>query len=346
MGKVNANIVVNTVAASGADLTRPGGGRVLVTGDSKGFLRPKVKSIAIKPFIVETIADIDVTATASPTAATTYGFIIEQASADSQMNDLPKKFSVQVFTSIGVTATILGNALAAAVQGYIDSGELLATATAITSGNGGVTIGGVAGAPLVKVVQPVAMTAASGYAIVASTSTDFAAVAATKVVIVEVAATTGLVVGQLHNVTWTGAETINGRTGTQGAVLRVSAILSGPARVQYMAQSVSANITGEDGTLQRVASEAVGLGTDLVAERGIVGQNAAIVTTDTYHEVIVDYLEPTGSTMTQEDGTPIEKHYFINATASAANALALLTQFGYVRGYLNSAGSAADPLLL
>jgi len=348
MSKANINIVLNTVAASGADLTRPGGGRVLVTGDSKGFLRPKVKSITVKPFIVETLADIDVTATSSPAAATTYGFLIEQAASDSQMNKLPKKFTVQYLAPVGVTAAILGAAFTAQVQALIDSGELQATATVITGGNGGVTIAGVAGASLIKVTQPIAMTVANGYTVVASTATDFAAVAATGVVTVEVAATTGLAVGQLHYVTWTGAETINGKTGTQGVILRVSAILSGPARVQYIATSVSANITGEDGTLQRVASEAVGLGADIVAERGYLGQNADIVAANVYHEVVVDYLEPTGSTMTQEDGAPIEKHYFLSTTggSNAANALDLLTQFGYVDAYLNAAGNAADPLLM
>lgn len=343
--KANINIVVNSPAGA-ADLTRPGGGRVLVTGDSKGFLRPKVKSIVVKPFIVETLADIDVTSTASPAANTTYSFVIEQESAESQQNNSPKRFLVQYVAPTGVTATILGNALAAIVQGFIDSGELQATSTAITSGNGGVTVGGVAGKPLVKVIQPSNVTVASGWATVNSTSTDFAAVAATKTVTVEVASTSGLVVGQLHYITWTGSETINGKTGTQGTILRVSAILSGPARVQYVAQAVSADITGEDGTLQRVASEAVGLGSDLIAERGIVGQNADIVAATVYHEVVVDYLEPSGSTMTVEDGAPITKHYFIDGTNTPANGLALLTQFEYVKAYLDSAGSVADPLLL
>lgn len=344
MSKVNVNIVVNSPAGA-ADLTRPGQGRVLVTGDSKGFLRPKVNSIKVKPFIVETLADIDVTATAPPAVGTAYKFVIEQESAESQQNKQPKRYYITVVAT-STNATVFGNQVTAAVQGLIDSGELEATATVITSGNGGVTVGGVAGKPLVKVIQPVNMTVASGWAVVSSTSTDFAAVAATKVVTVEVAATTGLAVGQLHRVTWTGSETINGKTGTQGATLRVSAILSGPARVQYVAQSVSADITGADGTLQRIASEAEGLGSDLIAERGIVGQNADIVAATVYHEVVVDYLEPTGDTMTKEEGSPILKSYFIDATNTPANGLALLTQFEYVNAYLNSAGNAADPLLL
>lgn len=346
MSKANVNIVVNAPAASGADLTRPGQGRVLVTGDSKGFLRPKVKSIKISPFIVETLADIDVTATATPAVGTAYKFVIEQASAESQQNNQPNRYYITVVAT-STNTTVFGNQVAAAVQGLIDSGELKASVTAIASG---ATILGLAGEPLLKVIQPVNMTVASGWAVVPSTSTDFAAVAATKTVTVEVGSTSGLAVGQLHLVKWTGAETINGKTGTVGAILRVSAILTGPARVQYVAQAVSANITGADGTVQRVASEAEGKGSDLIAERGIVGQNADIVAADVYHEVVVDYLEPTGETQTKEEGSPIQKSYFINTNDGAsplgANALALLTQFEYVNGYLNSAGSAADPLLL
>ena len=345
MSKANVNIVVNAPAASGADLTRPGQGRVLVTGDSKGFLRPKVKSIKVNPFIVETLADIDVTATATPAVGTAYKFVIEQASSESQQNNQPNRYYITVVAT-STSATVFGNQVTAAVQGLIDSGALQATATAITSGNGGVTIAGVADKPLVQVFQGVNMTIANGWTVVSSTSTDFAAVAATKTVTVEVASTSGLAVGQLHLVKWTGAETINGKTGTVGAILRVSAILTGPARVQYVAQAVSANITGADGTVQRVASEAEGKGSDLIAERGIVGQNADIVAATVYHEVVVDYLEPTGETQTKEEGSPILKSYFIDASTSAANALDLLTQFEYVNGYLDSAGSAADPLLL
>ena len=348
MSKANVNIVVNAPAGA-ADLTRPGQGRVLVTGDSKGFLRPKVKSIKVKPFIVETRANIRVAATAAPAVGTAYKFVIEQASAESQQNNQPKRYYFTVVSTSTVVATFAAQ-VTAAVQGLIDSGELKATVTAYNSVNGGVDILGAANAGLLSVIQPVNMTVTSLLATVASTSTDFAAVAATKTVTVEVGSTSGLAVGQLHLVKWTGAETINGKTGTVGAILRVSAILTGPARVQYVAQAVSANITGADGTLQIVATEAEGKGSDLIAERGIVGQNADIVAADVYHEVVVDYLEPTGETQTKEEGSPIQKSYFINTNDGAsplgANALALLTQFEYVNGYLDSAGSAADPLLL
>ena len=349
MSKSLFNYVINTVAATAGDLTRPGNGLVLVTGDTVGFLRPKVSSISLKYFIVETLADIDVTVTNSLAANTQYRFVISQSQAGSMNGELPRFLTVDISFSSVPNATQAGNALAAAVQGFIDSGQLFATATAITTSNGGVTIAGLATYGLITVSQPINMTVANGYSTIASTSTDFAAVAATKTVTIEVAATTGLAVGQLHYITWTGAETINGATGTQGTILRVSAILTGPARVQYIAGAVSANITGADGTLQRVASEASGLGADIIAKRNVVGggnPNVDIVAANTYHEVVVSGLTPSGSTMTVGDGSPFEKHYFISATGSAANALLLMTQFSYVEQYLDSAGTAVDPLLL
>jgi hypothetical protein len=59
-----------------------------------------------------------------------------------------------------------------------------------------------------------------------------------------------------------------------------------------------------------------------------------IVSTNVYHEVIVKGGEPSGNTLSQQDFSPFEKHYFISSTASAANALTLLTQFEYVEQYL------------
>lgn len=338
----NVNIVVNNPAASGADLTRPGGGRVLVTGDSKGFLRPKVKSIRIKPFIVETVADIDVTATATPAVGTTYSFVIEQASPDSQQNDLPRRYTVEVVSNT-TSASAFGALVTAAVQAYITSGELQATATAITTSNGGVTIAGVAGAPLVRVVQPLNMTVANGYTPeTMGTGLSFSGLVAT----LTVAASSAYPVGSLVQVSnWTGGGLINGKTAAQGVILRVNTAPSGTT-LTAVALSQSGSFTGSGQVIQLVPSEAEGLGSDLTSERGIVGSNASIVAATNYHEVIVDYLEPTGESQTKEEGSPTTKRYFVDGTNTPANGLALLTQFEYVNAYLDSAGSAVDPLLL
>lgn len=354
--KANINIVVNSPAGA-ADLTRPGGGRVLVTGDPKGFLRPKVKSIVVKPFIKEVVANISVTATASPAANTTYSFLIEQESAESQQNNTPKRHLVQYVAPTGVTATILGNALAAIVQGFIDSGELEATSTAITSGNGGVAITGVTGKPLVKVIQPASVTvatllangASSGNLSASGTTITMAQNPTSNPTTLSPTPSAEFLafqVGQLVKLSgWTGTAVINGKTAAQGVILRVATVTSN-TNITFVAQSITGSISAAVTNFELIASEAEGLGSDLIAERGIVGQNADIVAATVYHEVVVDYLEPSGSTMTVEDGAPITKHYFIDATNTPANGLALLTQFGYVKSYLNSAGSAADPLLL
>jgi hypothetical protein len=267
--------------------------------------------------------------------------------------DLPKFLTIDLSFPTVPSSAVAGAAFAAAVQGFIDSGQLFATATAIvTPGAEGVNILGLATYGLITVSQPVNMSVASALASGSSTSTDFSGVAATGVLTMEVASTSGLVVGQLHEIGWTGnTELINGRTAAQKAIVRVSAILSAPARVQYQAQKLSANFTGDDATYQLLATEASGLGADIIAKRGITGggdPNVDIVSTSTYHEVVVSGLTPSGSTMTVGDGSPYERHYFVSTVdaGSNSNALDLMTQFSYVEQYLDSAGTAVDPLLL
>ena len=339
----NQIFVLNTVAASAADLSRLGGSRVKVTGDTQGFLRKHVESIKVKPFVVETLADIDVTATASPAANTTYRFLIEQEDA---YTGGKKYYTVEYYAQAGVTATILGNALAALVQSHIDKSGLEATATAITSGNGGVTVGGVAGAAVVAVVQPINMTVANALASGASSAAGCDATASTATLVVTLASTTGVAVGQLHYLTWTGAQLINGKTGTVGTILRVSAFTANTS-ITYIAETISANIVNETSTWLLIPTEAEGTGADIIAERGITGggsPNVDIVAANVYQEVIVKGGEPSGNSLSVENFAPFEKHYFINS--GDADAAALITQFEYVEQYLDSAGTAVDPLLL
>lgn len=349
MSKSLFNYVINTVAATAGDLTRPGNGLVLVTGDTVGFLRPKVSSISLKYFIAETLADIDVTVAASLAANTQYRFVISQSQAGSMNGELPRFLTVDISFPTVPSSAVAGAAFAAAVQGFIDSGQLFATATAIvTPGAEGVTITGLATYGLVSVSQPINMTVASGLASGASSAAGCDAVASTATLTVTLASTAGVAVGQLHYITWTGAQLINGLTGTQGVILRVSAFTANTSIV-YIASTISANIVNQTSTWQLLATEASGLGADIIAKRNVVGggnPNVDIVAANTYHEVVVSGLTPSGSTLTVGDGSPFEKHYFISATGSPSNALLLMTQFSYVEQYLDSAGTAVDPLLL
>ena len=350
MSKSLFNYVINTVAATAGDLTRPGNGLVLVTGDTVGFLRPKVSSISLKYFIAETLANIDVTVTNSLAANTQYRFVISQSQAGSMNGELPRFLTVDISFPSTPNATQAGNALAAAVQGFIDSGQLFATATAITTSNGGVTITGLATYGLVSVSQPINMTVTSQLASGASSAAGCDAVASTATLTVTLVSTAGVAVGQLHYITWTGAQLINGLTGTQGVILRVSAFTANTSIV-YVATTISANIVNQTSTWKLLATEASGLGADIIAKRGISASgypSVDIVATSTYHEVVVSGLTPSGSTLTVGDGSPFEKHYFISTVdaGSNSNALDLMTQFSYVEQYLNSAGTAADPLLL
>ena len=220
--------------------------------------------------------------------------------------ELPRNLTVDISFQTDPSSAVAGAAFAAAVQGFIDSGELFATSTAITSGNGGVTILGLATYGLIKVSQPINMTVASQLATGASSSGGFSGVVATGILTALAASTTGAAVGQLHLITWTGAQLINGRTGTQGIILRAATVTTNTS-ITYVAGSVSAAIAAQDSTWTLLATEASGLGADIIAKRGIGVDGYTsldIVAANTYHEVVVSGLTPSGSTMTVGDGSP------------------------------------------
>lgn len=328
-------IVINAPAATAGDLTTPGGGRVNVTGDPNGFLRNKVEEISLQYFNPEVLESVTITAV--PAANTDYEFYIEQ---DVDGSVIPNKVLVAVSTVASPTDTALAAALTANVQAFIDSGQIKATAAASTSGGSGVvTITGLTGYKPFRIFQKKNVTQASLLLNVASTSTDFSGVAATGVITMEVAATTGAAVGQIHHVTWTGnTETINGSLGTVGTKLRVSALLSGPARIQYIADSISADFTGDDSVSQLVATYPRVKGSDLIAQ-GVDDAVAANV----YHQVIVKNKQESGDTLTVAGHQEFEKHYYI---LNDANGLLLMARFKEVKLWFAAGGSTVDPNLM
>lgn len=341
--KSNQYFILNSVAASAADLTTPGGGRVLVTGDTQGFLRPKVDSFKINRFIAETLAVKTIAATAAVAAGTTYRFGIKQQ-LGTEINGVETLY-IDYLAPTGVTATIFRNAVTAMVQGLIDSGKLQATAVAYTSGNSGVTITALTGYPVIDIVQPLAMTVTSGLASGASSAAGCDAVAATATLTVTLASTTGVAVGQLHYLTWTGAQLINGFTGTQGVTLRVSAFTVNTSIV-YVATTISATITNETSTWQLMNSFATGLGSQLIAAGITSGGDPSVDVTSSnvYHEVVVTGGEPSGQDMTLYPVMPFAKHYYINS--GDGDALDLVARFVEVSKYYGAGVVTTDPALL
>jgi hypothetical protein len=342
-------VVLNTVAGTAGDLTTPGQGRVVLTGDPKGFKRPDVSEIAVLPFINETLEVIRVTASAAPAANTTYSFLLEQEITGATSTVLPKRQALVSLTtgSSAPNATAFGVALASVVQGLIDSNQFDVSVAAHAVGNGGCDITALTGNATFRVLQAVNVAGVSQLASGSSTSTDFASSGTTLTM--EVAATTAFAVGKLVRLSgWTGGALINGRTAAQGVVLRVSEILSGPPRVVFVAETVSAAITGQDTDYQVVASNARGLGSQYIANGITAGGSPSVpvVSTNVYHEVIVKGGEFAGKSQAQEDLRPIEIHYLISSTASAANALLLLARFIEVKNYYGAGVTTVDPLLL
>lgn len=334
--------VINTVAATAGDITQPSQGRVKVTGDTEGFLRRDVSSIVVKKFIVETLQVSTVTATATPAAGTTYQFIIEQEDANGKMQRLP----IIYYATTGVTATILGTAITAGVQAYIDSGKLQATAVVITSGNGGVTVTALTGYPVIRFSQPIAMTVASSLPSRAFSGN----LSRSGLVLTSLEAdTSDFAVGQLVKLTaWTGGATLNGKTAAEGVILRVDSITTN-TNVKFVIETYSGTISAAVSTFEILASNATGIGADLIADRSITAggyPSVSVVAANVYHEVIVYGGEPSGKTQTVTDFAPFEKHYFVSSTGSAANALLLTDRFTEIEKYYNIGAVTTDPLLL
>lgn len=342
-------VVLNTVAGTAGDLTTPGQGRVVVTGDPQGFKRPNVSEIAVLPFINETLEVRRVTASASPAANTTYSFVLEQEITGVTSTVLPKRQALVSYTtgSSAPSATNFGIALAAVVQALIDSNQFDLSVAAHSTGNGGCDITALTGNATFRILQDVNVADVSTLASGASTSTDFSSSGTT--ITMEVASSAAFAVGKMVNLSgWTGGALINGRTAAQGVNLRVSAILSGPARIQFIAETISTAISGQDSNYQILASNARGLGSQYIANGITAGgsPSVSVVAANVYHEVIVKGGEFAGKSQAQADLAPIEVHYLINSTASAANALLLLARFVEVKNYYGAGVTTVDPLLL
>ncbi len=339
--KNTQNFVINTVAATAGDITQPAQGRVLVTGDTEGFLRRDVDSITVKKFLVEELQISTVTATAAPAAGTTYSYLLEQEVGGEVLSHY-----MEYYAPSGVTAAILGAAFEAGVQSLIDAGQLFATAAEITSGNGGVTITALTGYPVIRLKQANNVTFASSLA--AGTSSGNLSYSGLTVTMLQ-NPTAAFEVGNLVKLSaWTGGATINGKLAAEGAILRVDTLTTDTS-LTFEALEVSGTITAATCSYELIASNATGIGADLTADRGITGggdPNVDIVAANVYHEVVVSGGEPSGSTMTVGDVAPFSKHFFISSTGSASNALLLTDRFEEIAAWYGAGVTTADPLLL
>jgi hypothetical protein len=341
--------VINTVQAAAADLSTPGQGKVLVTGDTKGFIREDVDSISVLPHKAETSQIVDVTATASPAANTEYSFRIVQ-----NVDEVQVIRAVHYKTGASApNASAFGTALAAAAQAVADEGGLQISVAAITSGNGGVKIEGASGYPLVSVVQQsINLTVAAGLVTTGGVtrpiiSTGNLAVVSGLTLKFGQSTTAAFEVGQtLYLSGWNSAYVINGKSDVEGTYVRVSAI-SANTHVEFIAESVSGTIGTATTDLSIIPQEAAGTAA-VLAERAITGggnPNVNIDNTEVYHEVVVSGGQKAGQSKQQKDLAPIVKRYFIADSASIANANDLLVRFKQVNNWL-AAGGSFDPLLL
>jgi len=340
-------IVLNSVAGTAGDLTTPGQGRVVVTGDPKGFKRPDVTEIAVLPFINETLEVVRVTASAAPAANTTYSFLLEQDLVGISSNSVPKRQALVSLTTgaSAPSATNFGIALAAVVQGLIDSNQFEVSVAAHASGNGGCDITALTGHATFRVLQAVNVAGVSTLDSAASSGNLSAS--GTTLTMLE-SDTSPFAVGKLVKLSgWTGTAVINGRTAAQGVILRVATI-SANTNVTFVAETITGSISAAVVTFTVIASNARGLGSQYIANGITAGgsPSVSVIATDVYHEVVVKGGEFAGKSQAQADLAPIETHYLISSTTDTANALLLLARFVEVKNYYGAGVTTVDPLLL
>jgi len=328
--------VINTVQAAAADLSTPGQGKVLVTGDTKGFIRGDVDSITVLPHKAETAKRVLV-APVAISANTEYSFRLVQTIDGVQVIR-------PVHYKTGSSAPSAGNfaiALAAAAQAVVDEGQLNVVVTVSTND---VLITGGAGNPLFDAIQP------TGLTITADPATETATVTPTHsggVLTITVAASSAYTVGETIRFSgWAGTAVINGYTAAQGVDLRVASKPTGTTITAFITLTSGSFGSGNQ-DISVYPQEAAGTAA-VLEQRAITGggnPNVNIDNTEVYHEVVVSGGQKAGQSKQQKDLAPIVKRYFIADSASIANANALLVRFKQVNNWL-AAGGSFDPLLL
>lgn len=333
--------VINTVQATAADLTTPGAGKVLVTGDKQGFIRDNVGSIKVLPQKTETAKVYRVTAAAAPAADTEYSFWISQE-VDGERVRRPVHYKTG---AVAPNATAFGVALDAAIDAVLLEAPFGITSAAHATGNGGADLTGAAGNPLFTVEQPNENMVVAETPFTETTGTT-AASHSSGVLTITVSDSTDYPVGSTINYSdWSGTAVINGNAAAAGVDLRVASQASGTTITAFITLTSGSFSSGAQEIIL-YAQEASGTAT-VLAERNITGggdPNVDIVSTNVYHEVVVSGGSVAGKSKEQVDLAPYTKRYFISDTGSPTKANALLVRFVQVDGRLDASGDL-DPLL-
>lgn len=325
-------VVIDSVAASGADVSVSNG--YVTIGTGRKWKRKDVadNSIALDYFLVETLESQRVTVAAA-VAGTEYRFLVLQ-----QVGGEVRETLVS-YTPAVTTLSTFSTGLTAAIQAKIDGGQIKGTVVTYNDGtNYGAALTALTGYATFSITQvdPTSITVAS--ALTSGTSTGNLSASSTTLTMLQ-SDTSAFAVGQTVKLSgWTGSAVIDGRTASQGVYLRVYSI-SANTNVVFRCSTITGSISAAATDYAITAQSRRGYAADLLS----LGFST-VTAGNVYHIVRVDGLDSSnGNSSYVSNPAPFTKLYFINS--GDGDALDLMTRINQVKGWLGSGGSF-DPALM
>ena len=322
--------VIDTLAASGADITLDNG-LLTLTGYDPKIKWTRVRAARIKRYINEVGAKPKATfTTVSP--LTEYGFTVVQTVAGIRK-------SAKILYKTGASATVaeVYTSLTALVNAHVSANGLVGLATTITSSPYGVQFAAGTGAPIATFEGAVnvtlgdnngSATTAANDGTVFNQNISSAAYASGVITVTFAASIAAGAIAIGDKVRITGFGTVNGSTSPQ--VARV--VSKSGADLGLTVTSATISLSGA--TIERIPSYSESKTADLQA----LGLTAA--SASNYTELEIEYIEtsaPVAPSPTQEN--PVKLRYFV--LDSATNYAAWLTKAGEtIAGYTPGATTA------
>lgn len=334
-------VVIDSVAASGADVSVSNG--YVTIGSGRKWKRKDVadNSIALDYFLVETLESQRVTVAAA-VAGTEYRFLVLQQ-VGGEVRETLVSYTPAVTTLLTFSA-----GLTAAIQAKIDGGQIKGTVVTYNDGtNYGAALTALTGYATFSIAQvyPTTLTVSAAPTVTSGTSgatsgtsTGNLSASSTTLTMLQ-SDTAAFAVGQTVKLSgWTGTAVIDGRTASQGVYLRVYSI-SANTNVVFRCSTITGSISAAATDYAITAQSRRGYAADLLS----LGFST-VTAGNVYHIVRVDGLDSSnGNSSYVSNPAPFTKLYFINS--GDGDALDLMTRINQVKGWLGSGGSF-DPALM
>lgn len=330
MALLTQNYVLDSVAASGADISLTGG-IITIKADATNYIylpNQYIKHLGqtvypVSNYLLEQ-AQIS-TVTYTPAANTTYSFYLRQPT----YNEYGYK---EATISVTTDATLYTDAsIASRLTASINA--VFGTAITVSGSASPLTLTGGTGYPVYTISAVSNVVIAAAQTTKAPNATPGTALAGTTTVTVTTAAAHSLAIGNVVTIT-----SATGFTFTRNGVATVATITN--ARIATVPSSTTFTLDGVTGSgtnsgtivITVVAQEASGTAAQVTAATGIATTAGAY-----YGLVTITCAKPTAGGMNGAVGDNVQYNLWVNATGSATNYTAYVTQ---LRDKLDDAVSA------